>query len=328
MVTVDGNVQPGHPTSYTFTNVQADHSIDVTFTVEPAPANDNFAGAIDLPGDSGAQSGTNNFSATLEAGEPDINGETNSVWFKWTAAADGQFTVSTDGSTTPSGAEWDAILGTYTGTSVNALTKVDGQTPKDTVLSETMTIPVRSGVTYYIQLAGFGHAVAANLNITWSFVIPPPPNPYGDWASFFFTPGSPEEALGAKGLDPDNDGMNNLQEYAFDENPTSGTSSGHMRTSIEDVEGEKALLLTVAVIDSAAFTGGPSLTATAGGVVYTIEGGNDLAGFNQTVTEVSPARSADMSEPFAGWEYRTFRLSGPISAHPAGFLRIRTAPAP
>jgi hypothetical protein len=321
VVTVDGVIQPGNPTSYTFTNVQADHTLDVTFTIEPAPANDNFAAAIDLPGDSGTQTGTHSFAATVETGEP-ANGTTSSVWFKWTALADGDFTVRTTGSINNLGNEWDAVVGIYTGTSVDALTQI---TLQDSVFDEVVTIPVTAGTTYYIQAAGFGDEAASNILLDWSFVVPDPPNPYADWALFYFIPGEPD---GAMEMDPDNDGMNNLQEYAFDEDPTSGAASGHMRTSIEDDGDQKALMLTVAVADSAVFTGSPSLSATAEGVVYTLEGGNDLSGFNQVVTEVTPARSDGMAEPFEGWGYRTFRLSGPISAQPAGFLRIRTAPAP
>jgi hypothetical protein len=322
VVTVDGVALPGNPSSYTFTNIQANHTLDVTFTVEPAPANDNFAAAIDLPGNSGIQTGTSNFAATFETGEPGIYDATNTVWFKWTATDDGDFTVETTGSPNGSGGDWDALLGIYTGTAFENLTQLVVQ---DTFEKEVVTLPVTAGTTYYIQLAGFGNASTANVLVTWSFVVPTPPNPYTDWASFYFTPGDPN---GAMDMDPDNDGLNNLQEYAFDAIPNDGAASGHMRTSVEDDGGQNALMLTVAVIDGAVFTGDPSLSATAGGVVYTIEGGNNLSGFNQVVTEVTPARSAGMSDPFTGWSYRTFRLSGPISAQPAGFLRVRTAPAP
>jgi hypothetical protein len=167
--------------------------------------------------------------------------------------------------------------------------------------------------------------IQANHTLGVTFTVLDPPNPYSDWASIFFVQGDPN---GAMEMDPDNDGRNNLQEYAFDEDPTNGAASGHMRTSIEDDGGQKALMLTVAVMDSAVFTGSPSLSATARGVVYTIEGSSNLSGFNQVVTEVTPARSSGMPEPFGGWNYRTFRLSGPISAQPAGFIRVRTAPAP
>ena len=139
-----------------------------TGTALAAPANDDFANAINLPGNSGTQTGTNNTDATLEVGEPNP-GATNTVWFKWTCPADGNFTYGTLGSTNGAATEWDAIIGIYTGAAVNALSPL-GATPKDTVLEESMTIPVTGGTTYYIQLAGFGGETAANILLNWNFV--------------------------------------------------------------------------------------------------------------------------------------------------------------
>ncbi len=85
-----------------------------TGTALAAPANDDFANAIDLPGNSGTQTGTDNIDATLEGGEPGP-GATNTVWFKWTCPADGDFTYGTSGSTNGAAGEWDAIIGIYTG---------------------------------------------------------------------------------------------------------------------------------------------------------------------------------------------------------------------
>jgi autotransporter-associated beta strand protein len=138
-------------------------------TANAAPANDNFADAINLPGRTGTQTGTDNLDATLEANEPNP-GASDTVWFKWTCTTDGVLTVGTLGSTASGGGEWDAILGIYTGASVDALTPL-GTTPQDTGLAETMTLPVNAGTTYYIQLAGFVNAVAANIRLTWNLVV-------------------------------------------------------------------------------------------------------------------------------------------------------------
>ncbi|MEI7903060.1 MAG: hypothetical protein WCK89_22710 [bacterium] len=137
-----------------------------------APANDSFGGAIELPGDSGSLSGNNNIDATFETGEPEC-GATNTVWFKWNCTTDGTFTISTLGSTTPAEGEWDAILGVYTGASVDALTALPG-TPQDTSYAETMTVTVSADTTYYIQLAGFNNDVASDILLTWSWSAPPP----------------------------------------------------------------------------------------------------------------------------------------------------------
>lgn len=155
-----------------------------TVTLAPGPpANDNFANAIDLTGigsgqtgsvTSGTQTGTTNISSTTEVGEP-INwtspppAPTGTVWFKWTSPGGGDFTFQTNGSTKNGGGEWDAMIGIYTGTAVNALTPL-GQTPKDTGAAESMTITTTPGTTYYIQLAGFHDELASNILLTWNYV--------------------------------------------------------------------------------------------------------------------------------------------------------------
>jgi hypothetical protein len=141
----------------------------VAGTALAAPANDNFADAINLPGSSGTQTGTDNIDATSEVGEPALAGDiTKTVWFKWTSPGNGDFTVGTLGSRNAVPAEFDTVLGIYTGSSLNALTPL-GATPKDTVLEESMTLPVTTGTTYYIQIGGYLNETATNLVLNWSF---------------------------------------------------------------------------------------------------------------------------------------------------------------
>jgi autotransporter-associated beta strand protein len=146
--------------------------------------NDNFARAIALTGVAadqtgdiyvGTQTGTANAGATLEVGEPSPGAtESNSVWFKWTAPSDGDFYYQTNGSRNLADTRsWDAVIAIYTGAAVNALTTIGG--PKDTVLSENMTVPVYSGTTYSIQLTGYENDPALNLLLSWNFVPDGPP---------------------------------------------------------------------------------------------------------------------------------------------------------
>ncbi|OWY61755.1 hypothetical protein B7486_62105, partial [cyanobacterium TDX16] len=85
------------------------------------PSNDDFADATVL-GASGSLTGSN-VDATSEAGEPDhgitANGIDASVWYRWTAPADGFLVVSTRGS------DFDTVVGVYTGAAVNALSLVE-----------------------------------------------------------------------------------------------------------------------------------------------------------------------------------------------------------
>ena len=75
----------------------------VTFAVGGAfadsPTNDDFASATVISGSSGQTSGTN-VEATKEVGEPDHAGNAGgaSVWYSWTASADGMVYVDTIGS--------------------------------------------------------------------------------------------------------------------------------------------------------------------------------------------------------------------------------------
>ena len=135
-----------------------------------APANDNFVDAITLPGIGGVQTGTDNNGATLEVGEPNDSGGTETVWFKWTSPSDGNFTFFTNGSTETGGGEWDSVVGLYTGAAVNLLTSIGG--PQDGDVPETMTRAVTGGTTYFIQLAGWDHHIATNIKLTWKFVGP------------------------------------------------------------------------------------------------------------------------------------------------------------
>lgn len=88
-----------------------------------APANDNFAAALDLSSTNGGLFGTvsmNTTNATAEAGEPNHAGFVTfaSVWYKWTAPQDGEVQLDTLSSTN------DTVLAVYTGSTVSALRQV------------------------------------------------------------------------------------------------------------------------------------------------------------------------------------------------------------
>src|SRR5690349_24370097 len=84
-----------------------------------APANDNFINALELTGTEATASGSN-VGATKEIGEPNhgSNAGGSSVWWKWTAAADGSVIVQTAGSS------FDTLLGAYSGSTIGSLNAV------------------------------------------------------------------------------------------------------------------------------------------------------------------------------------------------------------
>jgi fibronectin-binding autotransporter adhesin len=153
-------------------------------------------------------------------------------------------------------------------------------------------------------------------------------DPFTDWISGFPAVGGQT----AKTDDPDHDGLTNLDEFALDGNPASGARTGKVRSRIETVGAEQALVITLPVRDGASFTGATSKTATIDDVVYTIEGSNNLSLFDQGVTEIAVS-AAGMPTPLTtGWSYHTFRLNGAIGGAtprgPKGFLRTTVADAP
>lgn len=155
--------------------------------------------------------------------------------------------------------------------------------------------------------------------------------PYTAWIDGFASLTTPADK--AKDADPDHDGMNNLQEFALDGDPTSGAANGKVRSRIEAVGADQALVITlpVRVGTGAAFAGSPSMTATRDQVIYTIQGSNALAVFDQPVSEI-PVSSVGMPVlTDAAWAYKTFRLDGAVGGAtprgPRGFLRASTQDA-
>ena len=144
-----------------------------------APANDDFADAQVITGTKGDISGSN-VGATKETGEPDHAGNPggHSIWYSWTAPADGNVAFTTSGST------FDTLLAVYTGAAVDGLTPVaanDDDPGGDGGVS-TVSFVVSSGVTYSVAVDGFSgkigfvelrwHPAPANDNFADAEVLP------------------------------------------------------------------------------------------------------------------------------------------------------------
>ena len=116
--------------------------------------------------------------ATKETGEPNHGGNVGgkSVWWKWTAPASGEVTLSTSGSA------FSTLIGVYTGTSVSALTSANG-----TSAPNSFTFMATANVTYRLAVDGLnGASGAIQLSLlltippaiaTWNFDAPPYSNP-------------------------------------------------------------------------------------------------------------------------------------------------------
>lgn len=250
--------------------------------------------------------------------------------------------VSGTGSLLKSGGGTLALTGTY---SYSGATEVDAGTLQlDTAtLSDTAAVDVSAtgSATLFLN-HGSTDTVSAFLidgvdqgSGTFTSVTHPgrisgggslyvaPSDPFIPWAAGFGLTGPDAE----KTADPDKDGLNNLLEFALDGNPASGAASGKVRSRVETVGADQALVITVPVRNGAVFAGSPAKTATIDEIVYTIQGSNNLAAFDQAVSEIA-ASAAGMPALNTGWSYRSFRLDGAIPARGAtGFLRADAADA-
>jgi Calcineurin-like phosphoesterase len=132
-----------------------------------APANDMFASAQVVTGASGTASGSNT-GATKEAGEPNHAGNSGgaSIWYSWTAPANGTATIDTIGSS------FDTLLGVYTGASVNSLTTIAFNDDCCGSTRSKVSFPAVSGTTYQIAVDGYNKATGS-VTLHWSLSSPP-----------------------------------------------------------------------------------------------------------------------------------------------------------
>lgn len=115
------------------------------------PSNDDFSGRFLLSGGSATAFGST-LNASGETGEPSHAGSSpkSSIWWTWIAPANGLVTLSTAGS------NFDTVLAVYSGTAVNALTRItsnDDETSNS--LSSKVQFLATNGTTYQIAVDGF-----------------------------------------------------------------------------------------------------------------------------------------------------------------------------
>jgi hypothetical protein len=174
------------------------------------------------------------------------------------------------------------------------------------------------------------YAMSTNQGIqAMVFTTAPEPTSYSTWASSKGLTGSPGFENG-KSDDPDNDGYNNLTEFALDGAPLSGANDGKVIGKVATVSGSKVLTLTLPVRAQANFPAGTGdrVSDPIDGIVYRIEGDVNLSTFADTISEVTPALDAGLPVLSTGWTYRTFRAPGTIPTVPQAFLRVKISEAP
>jgi hypothetical protein len=118
---------------------------------EPPPPNDAFAAATLLSGGEDSLAGDTNAKATKEGGEPDHAGNAGgaSVWYAWTAPANGPVVVETTGS------DFDTLLGAYVGGAVSTLSTVASNDDVSGLRTSRIDFLASAGTTYRIAVDGY-----------------------------------------------------------------------------------------------------------------------------------------------------------------------------
>lgn len=114
------------------------------------PSNDNFANRMTLTGASGSITGQS-ILASKESNEPNHAGNAGgaSVWWKWVATANGQLSLSTNGSA------FDTLLAVYQGNSLNSISAVASNDNELTnVTSSRVYLQTIAGREYQIAVDG------------------------------------------------------------------------------------------------------------------------------------------------------------------------------
>ena len=144
-------------------------------------SNNSFSAALPLIGVSGTETDSNE-SATLETNEPpldvsDPNGNGGaSVWYRYTPTQPGTFSIDTVGS------DFDTVLTAYTGSTINALSRVaynDDIDYYNGVVASAISITVSANTTYYFRVTSFG-STRGKITLHWSQTLNCPPSPLGD----------------------------------------------------------------------------------------------------------------------------------------------------
>ncbi len=145
-------------------NISVPLSFQVTYRVFD-PFNDVLANALELPGVTGTVT-ANNANATLEPGEPFHANKQGgkSVWYFFTAPADGQLSLTTTNST------FDTLLAIYTGTRVDRLTPLSSNDDAPVVgaIHSDLLQAVRAGERYLVAVDGLAGA-SGQIFLTYSF---------------------------------------------------------------------------------------------------------------------------------------------------------------
>lgn len=259
---------------------------------------------------------------------PTENGVTNSINGSGTLTLDGKLTLN---------------LATTNATHGNTWNLINTGSLAETYNPTTFSVDSSLGAfTESVATPGTWKLVSgAN---EWTFVessgvlsVGPISDPFTPWIDSFF-PGETNPTIIGKTADPDNDGVDNVTEFALNGNPNNGSNNGLTALVLQDTTAPTGneLTLVAAVRDGAVFGAGANgvQTATLDGVVYAIEGSLALTFPDSAVStiglgsEATPAGTTLPAITGSAWEYRTFKLDASEGLPGKGFLRAKIEAAP
>lgn len=209
------------------------------------PANDQFANATPVTLTEGRLTVTgHNTNATKEVGEPN-HGENpggSSVWWRWTAPAQGTMALETRGS------YYDTTLGVYIGNSVSALTTIatnDDINP-GIIQASSLSFTAIRNTTYYIAVDGWDRDTGG-ITLTFNFtpataavpvILSPPASvvaPQGGTATFAVT----AEGAGPLGYQWSFNGtaINGATNTVYTINGVSSANAGQYRVTVSNAAG-------------------------------------------------------------------------------------------
>jgi hypothetical protein len=183
---------------------------NLTLDAQPPP-NDDLADAEILSGADTATTGSNR-NATAETGEPQHGAGTysarSSVWYRWTAPADGTASVDLGGT------DFTPLLAIYTGSSIDSLSRVS------TFGSDWRRgFEVTKGTTYLIAVDGAYEYSTGSIKLALAFRDPPPNDDFSDAIELSGATASADGTTANAGLEPNEPRHNNYSYY--DEYPAS-----------------------------------------------------------------------------------------------------------
>lgn len=151
-------------------------NLRLSWSLHSPPLNDNFAQAQLLTGADGFVV-THNVGATKEPGEPNhaTNAGSASIWFRWTAPANGPTRFYTLNSITDASTPLDTLLGIYTGERADALTQIAANDNNGTSLRSLVQFTAVIGTTYHIAVdtkAGGTNENHGRIVLTWVNGVP------------------------------------------------------------------------------------------------------------------------------------------------------------